>query len=477
MSQPTATSWLAAVESGQSSAPEILSFYQKNIQTHEAQVAGFLDIFETPQISQPSAYPIPLALKDNICFKGFKTTCGSKMLQNFVAPYHATVSQKLINLGLPILGKANMDEFAMGSSTENSALQTTRNPWDLERVPGGSSGGSAALVAANEVPWSLGSDTGGSIRLPASFCGVVGMKPTYGRVSRYGLVAYASSLDQIGPLTRDVRDNALLLNLISGHDPNDSTSAKLEPEDFGRYLGQSIKGFKLGLPAEMMTEGIHPEVKAAVNKALQIYQDLGAEIVDISLPTVPYSLAAYYLIATSEASSNLARFDGVRYGHRSAQSSDLLEMYLNSRSEGFGAEVKLRIMLGTFALSSGYYDAYYLKAQKARTLLKQDFAKAFETVDAILSPTSPVTAFKFGERSQDPLQMYSTDVLTVSANLTGLPALSLPCGFDSLGLPVGLQLMGKVLDEARLYQLAHAYEQATDWHQQVPTLHQEQSHA
>lgn len=477
MSQPTASSWLAAVESGETSATEILNFYQQNISAYEDQVGGFLDRFEFPVTGESAKIPIPIALKDNICLKNHKTTCASKMLHNFVAPYHASVSQKLVDLGLPIMGKANMDEFAMGSSTENSAFQSTRNPWDLERVPGGSSGGSAALVAANEVPWSLGSDTGGSIRLPASFCGVVGMKPTYGRVSRYGLVAYASSLDQIGPFSRDVRDNALLLNFIAGHDPHDSTSAKLPTEDFRRLLGKPITGLKLGVAKEMMTDGIDPEVRHAVEAALQVYQDLGAEIVEISLPTVPYSLAAYYLIATSEASSNLARFDGVRYGHRSAQSSDLLEMYINSRSEGFGPEVKLRIMLGTFALSSGYYEAYYLKAQKARSLLQQDFQRAFESVDAIISPTSPVTAFKFGERSADPMQMYSTDVLTVSANLTGLPALSLPCGLDSLGLPIGLQLMGQALDEARLYQLAHAYEQATPWHQLVPKLIQEPSHA
>lgn len=470
MSSQTAQQWQQRLQSGEVSPTEIIEHYHQQIQQNESDIKGFLKVFDQPVWQAEGEWQVPLALKDNICLKDQLTTCGSHILENFRPPYHATVTEKLLAAGVPIMGKTNMDEFAMGSSTENSAFQQTCNPWDTSRVPGGSSGGSAAVVAAREVPWSLGSDTGGSIRLPAAFCGIVGMKPTYGRVSRYGLVAYASSLDQIGPLTLDITDNAHLLNLIAGHDPHDSTSAPLEAEDFARDLGKPLQGVKLGVAPEMMTAGISAEVKAAVDKALKVYQELGAEIVEVALPTVPYSLAAYYLIATSEASSNLARYDGVRYGHRSTKASNLLEMYQNTRSEGFGAEVKLRIMLGTFALSSGYYDAYYLKAQQARTLLRQDFYKAFEQVDAIVSPTSPVTAFKLGERVADPLEMYSTDILTVSANLTGVPALSLPCGFDSQGLPIGLQLMGKPLSEARLYQLGHAYEQATDWHKRAPAL-------
>ncbi len=455
---------------------EITAHYAQRIQAIEPRIQGFLDHYETPVTSENaekdglsnSLWQIPLALKDNIALADHRLTCGSKMLSNYISPFDAHITTRLKAAGVPIVGKANMDEFAMGSSTENSAFQQTHNPWDLERVPGGSSGGSAALVAADLVPWSLGSSTGGSIRLPASFCGVVGMKPTYGRVSRYGLVAYASSLDQIGPMSTTVADNAQLLNLIAGPDPRDSTSLHdLTAEDFTRHLNSSIQGKVIGVPSEMMAKGVDARIKETVEKALKVYEELGAKVVEVSLPTLPYALAAYYLIATSEASSNLARFDGVRYGHRSDQSKDLLELYLNSRSEGFGNEVKLRIMLGTFALSSGYYDAYYLKAQKARTLLINDVKKAFETCDVMMAPTAPVTAFKMGERIQDPLQMYSTDILTVLANLTGIPAMSLPCGFVD-GLPVGLQIMGKSLAEAEMYQMAAAYERATDWHTQRP---------
>lgn len=469
MSRYSAKYWHEQLKEAKVSPAEIQTHYAQAAKVHEPRVQGFLDYFEDPIMPQTSHWSIPLALKDNIALKDKTLTCGSKMLANYVSPFDAHVSERLKQQGVMVVGKANMDEFAMGSSTENSAFQQTHNPWDLERVPGGSSGGSAALVAANLVPWSLGSSTGGSIRLPASFCGIVGMKPTYGRVSRYGLVAYASSLDQIGPMTTTVEDNALLLNLIAGADVRDSTSLQDQPtEDFTRLLHESIAGKVIGVPKEMMTEGVTPEVKNAIEKALAVYTELGAEVVEVSLPTLPYALAAYYLIATSEASSNLARFDGVRYGHRSEQANDLMELYLNSRSEGFGSEVKLRIMLGTFALSSGYYDAYYLKAQKARALLIQDTHKAFEQCDVMMAPTAPVTAFKLGERMQDPLQMYSTDILTVMANLTGVPALSLPCGFVE-GLPVGLQILGKPLAEAEVYQWAAAYERAADWDMRNPS--------
>jgi aspartyl-tRNA(Asn)/glutamyl-tRNA(Gln) amidotransferase subunit A len=468
MTRYSAKYWHEQLQSEQVQASEIQRHYAQHTQKYEPRVLGFLSYFDPPELMESSSWSIPLALKDNIALKDKVLSCGSKMLANYISPFDAHVSEKLKQAGVNIVGKANMDEFAMGSSTENSAFQQTHNPWDLERVPGGSSGGSAALVAADLVPWSLGSSTGGSIRLPASFCGVVGMKPTYGRVSRYGLVAYASSLDQIGPLTANVEDNALLLNLIAGSDPRDSTSIQAQPNtDFTALLRNSIKDKVIGVPKEMMTEGVSPAIKEAVEKALAAYSEQGAKIVEVSLPTLPYALAAYYLIATSEASSNLARFDGVRYGHRSEQSGNLMDLYLNSRSEGFGHEVKLRIMLGTFALSSGYYDAYYLKAQKARALLIQDTHKAFEQCDVMMAPTAPVTAFKLGERLKDPLQMYSTDILTVMANLTGIPAMSLPCGLSE-GLPVGLQIMGKPMAEAEVYQMAFAYEQATSWHTLTP---------
>lgn len=469
MTRYSAKYWHEQLKANEVQAAEIQDYYAQRTQKHEPRVLGFLSYFDTPELVNASTWSIPLALKDNIALKDKTLSCGSKMLANYVSPFDAHVSELLKAAGVNIVGKANMDEFAMGSSTENSAFQQTHNPWDLERVPGGSSGGSAALVAADLVPWSLGSSTGGSIRLPASFCGVVGMKPSYGRVSRYGLVAYASSLDQIGPLTNNVEDNALLLNLIAGSDSRDSTSIQSQPKtDFTALLNTPVKDKVIGVPKEMMTEGLSSDVKAAVEKALAIYSEQGAQIVEVSLPTLPYALAAYYLIATSEASSNLARFDGVRYGHRSEQSGNLMDLYLNSRSEGFGHEVKLRIMLGTFALSSGYYDAYYLKAQKARALLIRDTHKAFEQCDVMMAPTAPVTAFKLGERLKDPLQMYSTDILTVMANLTGIPALSLPCGLSD-GLPVGLQIMGKPMAEAEVYQMAFAYEQATQWHHLTPS--------
>lgn len=471
----SAAEWSRLLAAGDVSAREILAEYAARTERIEPQINALLARFETPVQEHESPLSLPIVLKDNICVKGHATTCASRMLENFIAPYDATVTAKLLAAGVPIVAKANLDEFAMGSSTENSAFGVTRNPWNLAKVPGGSSGGSAAAVAAGLAPWSLGSDTGGSIRLPASYCGVVGLKPTYGLVSRYGLVAFASSLDQIGPFTRTVEDNALLLGLIAGHDPLDSTSAQVNKSDYTAALNQPVKGLRLGVPKEMMGEGIAVDVRQAVEAAIALYQELGAEIVELSLPTLPYALAAYYLIATSEASSNLARYDGVRYGHRAEGAKNLREMYERSRSEGFGAEVKLRIMLGTFALSSGYYDAYYKKAQQVRTLLIQEFTKAFEGVDALIAPTSPVTAFGIGEKTDDPLQMYLIDILTVAANLTGIPALSLPCGFDAGGLPIGLQLMARPLDEAGLYRLAHAYEQATDWHRQVPDMVKEAS--
>jgi len=412
---------------------------------------------------------IPLAIKDNICTRGVRTTCSSRMLENFVSPYESTVTERLLEEGYVLAGKTNLDEFAMGSSTENSGFFTTKNPWDIERVPGGSSGGSAAAVAADECIAALGSDTGGSIRQPASFCGVVGLKPTYGRVSRFGLVAFASSLDQIGPITKSVKDAALLLNVIAGHDPRDSTSADTVIPDFASALHKDIKGMKIGVPKEYFIEGIDPEVEEAVKKAIDHLGSLGMEVVEISLPHTAYAVAAYYVIATSEASSNLARYDGVKYGLR-VEGDDLLDMYRKTRSQGFGEEVKRRIMLGTFALSSGYYDAYYRKAQQVRTLIRRDFEAAFEQVDVIATPTAPTTAFRIGEMIDDPLQMYLSDILTISANLAGVPALSLPCGFSSENLPIGLQLIGRYFDEENILRVAHAYEQSTDWHKRRPSL-------
>lgn len=413
---------------------------------------------------------IPIAVKDNICTKDVRTTCASRILENFVPPYDATVNQKLLDADMVMVGKTNMDEFAMGGSTETSAFQKTANPWDLDRVPGGSSGGSASAVAAGEAPLSLGSDTGGSIRQPASFCGIVGLKPTYGLVSRYGLVAFASSLDQIGPFSTTVEDAAILLGAIAGYDPKDSTSLKVEVPDYTQYLKTDLKGKKVGVIQETFGEGLNPEVAAATQKAIQQLKDLGAEIIDISCPRFRYGISAYYIIAPSEASANLARYDGVRYGRRVEDAEDLMEMYTRTRAEGFGAEVKRRIMIGTYALSAGYYDAYYLKAQKVRTLIKQDFEAAFEKVDVLVSPTAPTTAFKIGDKMSDPLSMYLDDLMTIPVNLAGLPGLSLPCGMDSNGLPIGLQIIGNVLREDQVFHTAYAYEQATEWHTKRPAL-------
>ncbi len=414
---------------------------------------------------------IPLAIKDNMCTKGVKTTCASKMLADFVPPYESTVTSKLADAGYVMLGKTNMDEFAMGSSTENSAYEATKNPWDLERIPGGSSGGSAAAVAADLCAAALGSDTGGSIRQPASCCGVVGLKPTYGRVSRYGLVAFASSLDQIGPITKDVEDCAIMMNVIGGHDPLDSTSANVALPDFTANLKGGIKGLKVGMPKEYFVEsGIDREVYLAMMEAIVVLQSLGAEVKEISLPHTDYAIATYYILATSEASSNLARYDGVKYGYRAKEHEDLLDMYKRTRSEGFGPEVKRRIMLGTYALSSGYYDAYYKKGQQVRTLIKSDFDTAFKDVDIIITPTAPTPAFKLGEKTADPLQMYLSDIFTISVNLAGIPGLSLPCGMTKNDLPVGLQILGRHFDEETVLRAAYAYEQATEWHLRKPKL-------
>jgi len=413
---------------------------------------------------------VPLAVKDVIAVKGQPLTCGSKILGKFISPYDATVTEKLRAAGAIILGRLNMDEFAMGSSTENSAFGVTRNPWDPTRIPGGSSGGSAAAVAADECIATLGSDTGGSVRQPAALCGCVGLKPTYGRVSRYGLVAFASSLDQIGPLTKTTQDAATMLNVISGHDRRDSTSLNEPTPDFAAGLDAGIKGMRLGLPKEYMIGGLDRDVKAATDTAVAQLAKLGAEIVEISLPHTEYAVATYYIIATAEASANLARFDGIRYGAR-VDGSNPIELYSRTRGAGFGAEVKRRIILGTYVLSSGYYDAYYLRAQKVRTLIREDFLNAFQKVDAIITPTTPTAAFKIGEKSEDPLQMYLGDIFTLSCNLAGICGISVPCGFTSSPkLPLGLQLLGKPMGEATLLRVAHAYEQSTDWHQARPVL-------
>ena len=413
---------------------------------------------------------IPLALKDNMAENGAPLTCASKILENFVSPYDGTVAAKLKNAGGILIGRLNLDEFAMGSSTENSAFGPTRNPWNLDRTPGGSSGGSAVAVSSDQCIAALGSDTGGSIRQPAAFCGCVGLKPSYGRVSRYGLVAFASSLDQIGPVTKTVEDAAILLNVIAGHDQRDSTSVPKSVPDFTEGISRDVKGLKIGLPKEYFIEGLDPAVKAAIEQAIETYRSLGAEIKEVSLPHSEYAIAAYYLIATAEASANLARFEGIRYGRR-VEGDDPFTLNSRTRGQGFGPEVKRRVILGTYALSSGYYDAYYLRAQKVRTLIRQDFLKAFEEVDLMLTPTTPTPAFLIGEKVSDPLQMYLLDIFTISANLTGMCGISLPCGFsENPRLPIGLQLLGKSFGESTLLQAANAFEQATDWHQEKPSI-------
>ncbi len=471
-----------AICKGELSPGELTDAVFKRIEAVEGKVKAFVTITKESAIEHARSAEInikkgvkgaltgiPMAVKDNLCTEGIRTTCSSKILENFIPPYESTVTKRLKEQGYILTGKTNLDEFAMGSSTENSAFGATRNPWDTGRIPGGSSGGSCAAVSAGECIAALGSDTGGSIRQPAALCGVVGLKPTYGRVSRYGLVAFASSLDQIGPITKDVRDSAILLNVISGHDPLDSTSAPLEVPDFVSVLGREIKGMKIGIPKEFLIEGMDKEVNASVRDAIKKLESLGAVPMEVSLPHTGYAVAAYYILATSEASSNLARYDGVKYGLR-AEGRDLMDMYMQTRTKGFGPEVKRRIILGTYALSSGYYDAYYKKAQQIRTLIKQDFQKAFEMVDVIATPTTPAPAFKLGEKTEDPLQMYLSDIFTISVNLAGVPGISIPCGFTSGNLPVGLQLIGKHFDEESILKIAYAYEQSTDWHKKRPKL-------
>ena len=446
---------------------EIIKSYSKRIEEKEKDIQAFVTttidtaMEKAKNINRENSKlaGIPIGIKDNICTKGVKTTCSSKMLENFIAPYNATVIEKIENEGLISLGKLNMDEFAMGASTEYSAFKTTKNPWNLQTVPGGSSGGSAAAVAANLVPWALGSDTGGSIRQPAALCGVVGLKPTYGMVSRYGLVAFASSLDQIGPITKDVEDAAILLNAISGHDEKDSTSVNLPKKDYTQNLVKDVSKLKIGVPKEFFGEGINEEVKTSVEKAIEQYRKLGATVEECSLNIANEALAVYYIIACAEASSNLGRFDGIRYGYRTKNFNNLKDIYKNSRSEGFGAEVKRRIILGTYVLSSGYYDAYYKKAQKVRTVIKQEFEKLFEKYDVLITPTSPTVAYEIGTKSNNPLEMYLADLCTVSVNIAGLPAISIPCGVDSKGMPIGLQLIGKPFGEETIIQAAYTYEQ------------------
>ncbi len=412
---------------------------------------------------------VPVQIKDVMCTEGVPTTCASRMLENFVPVYNATAVEKLMGQGAVMLGKGNMDEFAMGSSCENSAFHPTRNPWDLDRVPGGSSGGAAASVAAGEAIYALGSDTGGSVRQPAALCGVVGLKPTYGLVSRYGLIAFASSLDQIGPVGRSVKDCALALNAIAGHDPRDATSVKREPIDYSASLGQDIKGLRLGVPEEYFVDGMDPGTRQAIDEAVSVLEGLGASVRPVSLPTTRYALACYYIIAPSECSANLARYDGVKYGYSYQDTDDMWEAMEKTREYGFGPEVTRRVMLGTYALSSGYYDAYYLKAQQARTLIRQDFDRVFQDVDALVTPTSPVTAFKIGEKVGDPVQMYLIDVCTLPVNIAGLPGLSVPCGFSE-GLPVGMQLIGPHFSEETLLRTGHAYESATEWSAARPDI-------
>ncbi|MBF2008657.1 Asp-tRNA(Asn)/Glu-tRNA(Gln) amidotransferase subunit GatA [Chlorogloeopsis fritschii PCC 9212] len=469
------------------SAVEITQEALERIQALEPKLHSFLCVTAERALEQARAVDakiaageeigtlagIPIGIKDNICTKGIRTTCASRILENFVPPYESTVTQKLLEADAVIVGKTNLDEFAMGGSTETSAFGMTGNPWDTSRVPGGSSGGSAAAVAAEECVVSLGSDTGGSIRQPASFCGVVGMKPTYGLVSRYGLVAFASSLDQIGPFGRTVEDAAILLNAIAGYDPKDSTSLKVQIPNYAASLKPDLKPrgqLRIGIIQETFGEGLDSQVEQAIKQALEQLQDLGAEIHVISCPRFRYGLPSYYIIAPSEASANLARYDGVKYGYRASEADNLMEMYTRTRAGGFGAEVKRRIMVGTYALSAGYYDAYYLKAQKVRTLIKEDFEKAFELVDVLACPTAPTTAFKAGEKTSDPLSMYLVDLMTIPVNLAGLPGISVPCGFDDKGLPIGLQLIGKPLREDQLFQVAYAYEQSTSWHLQKPKI-------
>ncbi len=473
----------ARFRSGEATSTEATRAYLARVDALDSELRAFLTVTREQALAQAAdadarfraGQPlgpldgVPVALKDVLCTRGVRTTCGSKILEHFVPPYDATAVTRLLDAGAVLLGKLNMDEFAMGSSTEHSAFFPTRNPWDLDRVPGGSSGGAAAAVAARLAAATLGTDTGGSIRQPAAFCGTVGFKPTYGRVSRYGLIAFASSLDQIGPFTRSVEDAALVLGTIAGVDPMDSTSVDVPVPDYRADLARGIEGLRIGIPAEYFIDGMDPEVETGVRAAIATLERLGARTEPVSLPHTEYGLAAYYLIAPAEASSNLARYDGVKYGLRSPGGKDLIDMYSRTRAAGFGDEVKRRVMLGTYALSAGYYDAYYGQAQRVRTLLARDFAQAFERVDVIAAPTTPGVAFKFGERAE-PLQMYLNDIFAVPVNLAGLPGVSVPAGFTAGGLPIGLQLIGRAFDEATLLRTAHAYEQATEWRARKPAL-------
>ena len=472
----TLTELSEAMKRGELSSRDITEAYIARIHKVEDRIGGYITVDEEGALRQADEadrarasgeklsplHGIPVAVKDNICVEGLPTTCASKMLENFVPPYSAAAWEKLRAAGCVLLGKTNLDEFAMGSTTENSAFHPTRNPRDLTRVPGGSSGGSAAVVAADEAPFSLGSDTGGSIRQPAAFCGVVGMKPTYGMVSRYGLIAFASSLDQIGPMTRTVADNALVLDAIAGYDRRDTTSVKRGYTSMDRELRAGVRGLRVGLPREMFAEGLSADVRRAVMNAAKTLESLGATVVEVGLPSLQYALPAYYVLSSAEASSNLARFDGVRYGHRAAEYADLEELYVKSRSEGFGPEVKRRILLGTYALSAGYFDAYYKKALQVRTLVIRDFASVLDTCDCLLGPVAPTTAYKLGEKTMSPLEMYLGDIHTVPVNIAGIPALSLPCGKDKNGLPVGLQLMGRTFSEPMLYRVGQALEEALE---------------
>ncbi len=471
------------IKAGETTASEIAVSVFRRIEEVEASVHAYITLMKEAAFEQAVAADdlikkgeikeltgIPIALKDILCTRGIRTTCGSRMLSNFIPPYDATVVERLRNAGAIFTGKANMDEFAMGSSNETSYFGITKNPWDLERIPGGSSGGSASAVAADECIASLGSDTGGSIRQPAALCGVVGMKPTYGRVSRFGLIAFASSLDQIGPFTKDVEDCAIMMNAVAGYDPRESTSVPEQVPDYRQFLSRGIEGWKVGVPEEYFVKGIDPEVEAAVRKAIETLEGLGARCIPISLPHTEYCLAVYYIVAPAEASSNLARYDGVKYGYRARSGSDLLDMYKKTRSEGFGPEVKRRIMLGTYVLSSGYYDAYYKKASQVRGLIKRDFDEAFQMCDAIITPTSPTPAFKIGEKTDDPMQMYLSDIFTISANLAGIPGLSVPCGFTKSGLPIGVQFLAGHFAEGKLLQIASAYEKGANFEKRKPKL-------
>jgi aspartyl-tRNA(Asn)/glutamyl-tRNA(Gln) amidotransferase subunit A len=480
----SAAELLILQQKGGTTAEAIIDAFLAAVRTRDPQVKAFLHVDEDAARQQARAVDakrkngkplgrlagVPVAVKDVLCVKGVPTTCASRMLQNFRPPYDAAVVTRLKEADAVLIGKTNMDEFAMGSSTENSAYQITRNPWDLQRIPGGSSGGSAAAVAAGEAPLAIGSDTGGSIRQPASLCGVVGVKPTYGRVSRFGLIAFASSLDQVGPFAHDVADAALLLEVIAGHDPCDSTSVDQPVPSYTKTLDEPVKPLTIGVPKEFFGEGLDSEVESAIRIAIKEYEKLGATINEVSLPHSPYAIATYYVVATAEASSNLARYDGMHYGYRTPRKGDLIETYSRTRGDGFGKEVQRRIMLGTFALSSGYKDAYYLKALKVRRLIKDDFDRAFTECDVVVGPTAPTAAFKIGEKSADPLAMYLSDIYTISCNLAGLPGMSIPCGLTRGGLPIGLQLLAPPFAEEKMLRAARMFEKATDWHMKRPKL-------